>query len=122
MIVDDDKEFLNEMRELLALYGYETAAFEDAASALRAVPSLGPDLMLLDLKMDGMDGLQLADRLSQSAETSDIPLIAMTGYYSFSDQQVKVMDSLGIKAFIKKPFKPLILIEKIEEVLAENSK
>ncbi|MBN1527401.1 MAG: response regulator [Candidatus Omnitrophica bacterium] len=122
MIVDDDKEFLEEIRQLLEFYGYEAKSFQDAASALRAARSLDPDLMLLDLKMDGMDGFQLADRLTQSMETSDIPLIAMTGYYTFSEQQIRLMDALGIKAFIKKPFKPLVLIEKIEAVLAENSK
>lgn len=67
MIVDDDKVFLQELKELLILCGYNTFAFADGLEAFLSFRNITPDIILLDLKMNGINGLQFADRLRHSS-------------------------------------------------------
>ncbi|MDD5449774.1 MAG: response regulator [Candidatus Omnitrophica bacterium] len=116
MLVDDNKEFLEELNETLTLGGYETAIFSDGQTALKSVYEVKPDLILLDLKMEGKNGFQVADELSRSPETKDIPIIAMTAFYT-KDEHRPLMHTCGIRAHVIKPFNPLDIIAKIEGIL-----
>ncbi len=120
MIVDDDKEFLEELRETLSLSGYEVLPVEDSTEVLGLVSSLKPDLILLDLKRPQKSGFQVADELRHFSEVSHIPVIAMSAY--LKDDYVALLDICGIKTCLKKPFHPLDVIAKIEDAFAERSK
>lgn len=119
MLVDDDKDFLEEMREMLDFYGYEPVLFDDPVAALKSVSAIKPDVLLLDLKMDKMNGFQLAKELGQLEETERIPVIAVTAYYT-KEEYANVMHVLGIKKCITKPFKPLDVIQEIEKAISEK--
>lgn len=116
MIIDDDHEFLDELRETLNMSGYETAAFTDGTTALQNVKSVKPDVVLLDLKMDNKSGFQVADEMSRIPEAANISIIAMTGYYTDKEYEF-LMNMWGIKNHILKPFNPLDVIAKIEAIL-----
>ncbi|MDP3790161.1 MAG: response regulator [Candidatus Omnitrophota bacterium] len=116
MIVDDDKEFAEEMKELLTQGGYEADIFRDGASAMEAVNKVQPDLILLDLKMTGKNGFQVASELKYNPDAAHIPIIAMTGYYTQQEHAV-LIKVCGIKTCLIKPFQPLDVISKIEEIL-----
>ena len=118
LIVDDDKEFLEELNETLNLSGYEMVAVNDARRALEAVHKEKPDVVLLDLKMPTKSGFQVADEIRHHQETAHIPIIAMTGY--FKESQVPLMDMCGIDKCLKKPFNPLDVIAQIESVLGKG--
>ena len=90
MIVDDNIEFLEELKEMLVLSGYEAAAFYNGPSALEGAQRFKPDVILLDLKMDGMSGFQVADELKRIPETARTPIIAMTGYYTGKDHTLLI--------------------------------
>lgn len=119
MVVDDDKEFLEELRETLALSGYELVAVNDATAVLDLVNSAKPDVILLDLKMPQKSGFQVADELRHLSQSGSVPVIAMSAY--LKDEYIPLLKICGIKRCLKKPFYPLDVIAQIEEVLAERS-
>ncbi len=117
LIIDDDKEFLEELQETLSLSGYEMVAVNDAGLALEIVRKTRPDVILLDLKMPAKSGFQVADEIKHFQETSHIPIIAMTGF--FKEDYVPLMGLCRIRKCLKKPFNPLDAIGQIEAALAE---
>lgn len=113
MIIDDEKVFLEELKETLKLSGYKTITFSDGTKALENVIKHKPDVILLDLKMEGKNGFQVADELRKKEETSGIPIIAMTGYY-LTDSYEYIRKMYGLDECLIKPFNPLDVITKIE--------
>lgn len=118
LIVDDDKEFLEEMRQMLAATGYEVTSVGDSIAAVKAARVIKPDVILLDLRMKAMSGFEVADRLKGFPETAVIPIVAMTGFYTLKEH-AWLMNFCGIKRCIRKPFNPLDVIAEIENVLKE---
>ncbi len=116
MVVDDNAEFLEEMQEMLYLGGYEPVAIKESQAAFFAARKLKPDLILLDLKMNKMNGFDVAEKLKASAETRDIPIIAMSGYFPV-EKSPTLLDTSSMAACLKKPFAILDLISQIEELL-----
>jgi DNA-binding response OmpR family regulator len=122
MIVDNDKEFLEELNEILILHGFYTIKVRDGTGALNAAKTQRPDLILLNLKLDGMNGFQIADRLKRIQATAHIPIIGISGIL------FKIKNSLDYNFFLMdfcsmfhKPFNPFELIDKIDEILLKNS-
>jgi DNA-binding response OmpR family regulator len=116
MIVDDDEEFLGELRDMFVSSGYEVNAISDPALALEAVHKISPDVILLDLKMQKMSGFQVADKLRNFSEVNRIPIIAMTAFF-VEEEHSLLMKLCGIKNCLKKPFSPTEAIERIEAAL-----
>ncbi len=113
IIVDDDVDLLVELDEILTLSGYDTIALKDSTAVLDTACMLNPDLIVVDLKMEGMDGFQVNDELKKYVETASIPVIAMTGYFN-EEEYTPLMQKSGMKACLSKPFNPLDLISQIE--------
>jgi len=119
LVIDDDKEFLEELKETLALSGYEVVEVNDPILAIDVAMKISPDVVLLDLKMPGKSGFQVADELKHFSSLTNVPIIIMTGY--FKDDYLPLLNICGIKKCLKKPFHPLDVIAQIESVLNENS-
>jgi two-component system, response regulator PdtaR len=117
LIVDDDKEFLEELKETLGLSGYDVVDVNNSISALEVARNSRPDLVLMDLKMPGKSGFQLADELSHLSELGNIPVIAMTGF--LKDDYIPLINICGIKKCLRKPFNPLDVITHIETALTD---
>jgi DNA-binding response OmpR family regulator len=115
LIVDDDKKFLKELEEILTFSGYEIIAEQDPFLVLPIAFKEKPNAILLDLKMPGKNGFQVAHELRNSPELQHIPIIAMTGF--FKNGYKILMEMCDIKKCIKKPFYPLDVIMEIEAVL-----
>jgi DNA-binding response OmpR family regulator len=113
LVVDDDKEFLEEVQEMLTLSGYEIAVASDPDLALEKILTEKPSIMLLDLKMAPKSGFQIADELVNKLGLKNIFIIAMTGFFTEKEHNV-FMKLCGIKKCILKPIKPLDLIANIE--------
>lgn len=118
LIVDDDREFLDELKEMLVLAGYGVTGVSDGIAAVKAARVARPDVVILDLRMHAMSGFEVADKLKGIPETSDIPVIAMTGYYTLKEH-AWLMNFCGIKRCLRKPFSPLDVIAEVETVLKE---
>lgn len=121
MVVDDNKDFLQELEEILSLSGYDVVASSDALSALETACKAKPDIVLLDLKMSGKSGFRLAEEIKHFPELKNIPIIGMTGH--FIDVEYSLLVHLsGMKKCLIKPFLPLDLINQIEALLRDKTK
>lgn len=119
MIVDDNKEFLEEIQEILSLTGYETKVVSDSKRVLPHALKYKPNMILLDLRMQGLNGFQVAEKLRKCPETASIPIIAMSGYFPIEGNS-KLIDMSNMEAYLKKPFGVLDLINRIEVVMKGN--
>lgn len=113
LVVDDDREFLEEVTELLTLSGYEVATAFDGESTLEQVLIFKPSIIFLDLKMTPKSGFQIADELINTLGLKDTRIIAMTGFFT-AKEHLTLMNLCGVKKCILKPIKPLDFIANIE--------
>ncbi|HAJ57298.1 MAG TPA: hypothetical protein DCL35_05960 [Candidatus Omnitrophica bacterium] len=116
MLIDDDKEFLEEMNEMLLLSGYEVVCIDDAKKAACATLEHEPDVILLDLKMPDKSGFEVADELRYLSGACGAPIIVMTAY--FKDELQPLLNLCGVRKCLKKPLHPLDVISQIEEAVA----
>lgn len=119
LIIDDDVALLEELMEMLKLSGYEPVSVSDTSLIFETTLKVNPDVILLDLKLGGLNGFQVADRITQSRLFENVPIIAMTGYFT-DKAHVTLMNSCGMKYCIIKPFDSFDVITKIETALAES--
>src|SRR5436190_2223882 len=84
--VDDNRDAADTMAAVLELYGYEVRACYDGPSALLAVDEFQPDAFLLDLKMPGMDGFELAAQIRSRAGPRPLLLVATTAQGTLEDK------------------------------------
>jgi DNA-binding response OmpR family regulator len=119
LIVDDNVELLEELENLLSMGGYDVTALSDGTKIFDVTARNKPDLILLDLKMSPKSGFQIADEVRNSLFLKDVPIIAMTGFFT-EKQHFLMMKLCGIKNSILKPFRPINLITKIEFALGNR--
>ena len=115
LIVDDDPENLKLILMILATGGYELVTAADALQALRAIEARLPDLILLDLQLPGMDGLELTRRLRATPATRGVPIVAVTAYAMKGDEN-KARDA-GCDGYLVKPIDKRLLRETVKQYL-----
>jgi len=109
LIVDDAPETLKLLKEILSAEGYKTRPFSSGEMALRSIASEVPELILLDVRMPGMDGLEVCRQIKKEKRLKDIPVIFISGATDTEDK-LKAFQAGGVD-YITKPFQR-------EEVLA----
>ncbi len=119
LVVDDNPEFLEELQEMLSQNGYQTKTLSDSEQALAVAHAVKPEVILLDLKMSPKSGFQVADEMRHSFKMKDVPIVAMTGFFT-EKEHILMMKLCGIKTFILKPFNPIDLIAKVEFALGRR--
>jgi two-component system, OmpR family, response regulator ChvI len=111
-LVDDDKNILTSVSMVLESEGYKVKSYTDGANALAAVQTDPPDLMVLDIKMPRMDGLEVLRRLRKDSE---LPVIFLTSKNEEIDELFGL--KMGADDFICKPFSQRLLVERVKTVL-----
>jgi two-component system cell cycle response regulator DivK len=101
MVVDDNLINLKLASDLLEIDGFKVYKYEDAESAMDALKHIHPDLILMDVALPGMDGLQLTRILKSTENTKDIKIIAVTAFAMKGDME-KIM-AAGCDGYISKP-------------------
>lgn len=111
-LVDDDRNILTSVSIALEAEGFKVSTYTDGAAALEAITARQPDLAVLDIKMPGMDGMELLNKLRR---VSAVPVIFLTS----KDEEIDEMMGLkmGADDYIRKPFSQRLLIERIRAVL-----
>jgi DNA-binding response OmpR family regulator len=115
LIVDDDPKVCETLDRYLAHAGYATASALDGAKALELVQTFAPDLIVLDLMLPRVSGLEVCRVLR---ETSAVPIIMLTAKTTEHDKLTGL--SLGADDYLTKPFSPRELVARVEAVLRRS--
>ena len=114
LVVDDVPENVRLLEAVLAPRGYEVLTANDGATALGLVEAEGPDLILLDVMMPGLDGYAVCTRLRENEETAVLPVIMVTS--SIGQEKTKAIEA-GADDFIPKPFNHDELLTRVRSLL-----
>ena len=103
LVVDDEDQVLQLVATLLEARDHEVSKASNGEEALQTVEADRPEAILLDIMMPGVDGATVAQRLRETPETSDIPIIFLTGLVD-ADEMRKRGPKIGGQYFLAKPF------------------
>lgn len=110
LLVDDEDRIVNFLALKLKVSGYQVVCASDGEKGLELARTCKPDIMLLDVIMPGIDGLEVLRRLRKF---SDVPVIILSAKERISEE----VFALGANAFMSKPFNPDDLISKVKMLL-----
>jgi len=119
LVVDDEPDVLDLVTYNLGQAGFQTDTATDGAEALRKARSTNPDLILLDLMLPEMDGLEVCKLLRRDSKTSAIPIIMLTARASEMDRIVGL--ELGAADYVPKPFSPRELVLRVKKRLEQTT-
>jgi two-component system cell cycle response regulator DivK len=120
LIIDDNEKNRKLARVLLLHNGYETIEAEDGKQGIEQAKKHLPDLILMDIQMPVMDGLEATKKLRADEQTKNIPIIAITSYAMKGDRE-KIVEK-GFDAYIPKPIDIDGFIEQIKEFSQANKR
>jgi CheY-like chemotaxis protein len=117
LIVEDDAKNLKLFRDLLQVSGYTTLEATDGKQGVELARGKKPDLILMDIQMPVMDGLEATKLLKNNDVTKDIPIVALTAYAMQGDEEK--MREAGFDGYISKPIDVKGFLKKISEVISK---
>ena len=115
LIVEDEKDIVKMLEYNLKKEGFQVVSSRDGEEALDLAVRENPDLVILDLMLPGLDGLEVCKILKKESKTSHIPIIMLTAKSQESDKVIGL--ELGADDYITKPFSPRELVARIKAVL-----
>ncbi len=116
LIVEDEPRNLTLLRDLLQVSGYTTIEATDGEKGVELARAKKPDLILMDVQMPEMDGLEATRILKADATTSNIPVLALTSYAMKGDKE-RILE-VGCDGYLAKPFDIQELLQKVGEYLS----
>ena len=119
LTVEDDEDILELLKYNLAKEGYRVTAVTSGEEGLQLARSTAPDLILLDLMLPGVDGLEVCRRLKLDAKTRRVPIIMLTAKGEEADIVTGL--ELGAEDYISKPFSTRVLLARVRAVLRRRS-
>jgi two-component system phosphate regulon response regulator PhoB len=119
LVVDDEEDILELLRFNLTKEGFAVVCAASGEEALKSALAQRPDLVLLDLLLPGMDGLEVARRLKKEDATKEIPIIMVTA----KGEEADIVTGLevGAEDYITKPFSRKVLIARVRAVLRRKA-
>ncbi len=118
LIVDDEKDIVDLVAYNLGRNGYDTLTASDGNDALDSASKNSPDLIILDLMLPGIDGMEVARRLKSDAKTASIPIVMLTAKGEETDVVVGL--TLGADDYVTKPFSMKVLLARVSSVLRRS--
>jgi len=120
LVVDDEEDILELVRFHLAREGYQLTLAATGEEALKKAKLETFDLVVLDLMLPGLDGLEVAKALKADARTKGVPVVMLTA--KSEDADVVTGLEIGADDYIAKPFSPRVLTARVKAVLRRRSK
>jgi DNA-binding response OmpR family regulator len=117
LIVDDEEPITQLFRTVLSLFGYEAVEVFSGSEALGVVAQESPDLVILDVAMPGMDGLEVCRRLKAASQTKSIPVLMISALALEQDRKLAL--EAGADGFLFKPFHPESVVAEIDRLLQQ---
>jgi len=119
LVADDEAHILHVVQIKLEHGGFEVVAATDGREALEQARTVEPDLLITDLQMPFLSGLEVAARLRQDAATQHIPVILLTAK-GFEVDRAAIANT-NVKMILTKPFSPRDLLSRVQEVLGAGA-
>src|SRR5919106_871466 len=116
LVIDDEVGIRDSMRRTLEYQGYQFVGASSGQEGLALIDRDPPDLVFLDIKMPGMDGLEVLDQIK--AKHPEVPVVMVSGHGTA--QTGYDASKRGASGFIEKPFSEPVVLERIEKELAGN--
>ena len=101
LIAEDNEKNIKLFRDLLRLNGYETLEASTGEQAIELATRHAPDLVLMDIRLPGMDGLEVLRQLRENERTADIPIVALTAQAMAGDRE-RFLEA-GFNGYVSKP-------------------
>jgi two-component system cell cycle response regulator DivK len=117
LIVEDEPKNLKLMRDLLQRFAFETVEATDGEQGVALAKSASPDLILMDIMMPKMDGLEASRLIKADISTRHIPIIALTSFAMKGDRERTI--EAGCDGYIPKPVDIGEVLKSIKQLLAE---
>ncbi len=114
LAIDDEKDILKLLQYNLEREGYQVACAKTGEEGLETVKSKRPDLVILDIMMPGIDGLEVCKVLRANKDTKNIPLLMLTAKTSEVDEILGL--ELGASDYISKPFSLKVLLARVKNI------
>jgi CheY-like chemotaxis protein len=116
LVIDEDAPLRTNVRRLLALEGYEVNEANGGLQGVELALAVRPDLVLCDLVMPDIDGIEVIRRLRADARTAAVPVVVVSGSKSVLGTDADVIP--GVQGYVTKPFEIDHLLEVVSRVLA----
>ena len=116
LLVDDEEDFLAVIRAALEIRGFEIMTANSAIEAGLELSSKKPDLILMDIRMPGIDGFQACAAIKKNSDTANIPIMIVSALSE--DAQIERAHKMGIPDYFVKPIDIEKLVKRIKEALA----
>jgi two-component system catabolic regulation response regulator CreB len=120
LIVEDDRDIADLVARYLSQAGFATEVIASGREALAAIAARPPDLLVLDLMLPQVDGLEICRAVRTNAKTNAIPIIMLTARAEESDRIVGL--ELGADDYIAKPFSPRELLARVRTILRRSGR
>jgi len=120
LIVDDEEDIVELIKYNLSMEGYSIFTALTGEEAVKIAGKIRPDLMVLDLMLPGIDGLEVTRRIRSGREAPDMPIVMLTAKGEESDIVIGL--ELGANDYISKPFSPRVLVARIRAILRRRNK
>jgi two-component system phosphate regulon response regulator PhoB/two-component system alkaline phosphatase synthesis response regulator PhoP len=118
LVIDDDKDLLEVTHALLTKKGFEVKINNNWEEALESIPAFNPQLIILDVFLNGVDGLDICKQLKSMPHTKHIPVLIFSAYPRVAET---VIYEYGADDFIAKPFEVNELVLKVHSVLSHQA-
>lgn len=120
LVVEDNALNIKLFCDLLAAHGHEPQAVTDSREALEAARVFQPDLVITDIQLPHVSGMELMQQLRADATLKDVPIMAVTAYAAPGDDER--IRAAGAQAYVSKPISVARFAGTVEELLAESAR
>ena len=118
LIVEDNALNIKLFCDLLAAHGHEPEAVTDSREALEAARSFSPDLVITDIQLPHVSGLELIRLIRGDDKLANVPIMAVTAYSAAGDEE-RIRDA-GAQAYVSKPISVVRFAQTVDELLART--
>jgi len=115
LIVDDEDGYIGMIKDALKLRGMDVDTANNGVAAGMSLASKVPDLILMDIHMPGINGLQACDAIRRNPKTKDVPIIVVSALSD--DSNAARAQEIGVQDFLSKPVDMEYLMKRIKEIL-----
>ena len=119
LVVDDEPEIVKLVAKVMEARGHRVTMGHDGQEALDLVAKERPDVLVLDLNLPKVDGLEVCRRLKGAPETENLPIVMMTAAFPSVDDADRGL-TLGADEYVVKPFLREVLVHNVERLLASS--